>query len=66
MQVKWRRISAEKIQGGQPATAKPACPAPASGEDQRRIPRSFSAMVAEMGLTSGGKLQNGTGASEFT
>ncbi len=51
----------EKIQGGQPATASTA---PAKeGEKAGGCP--FSAMVAEMGLTTGGKPGN-TGSSEFT
>ena len=54
----------EKIQGGQPATAKPAAPAASGEKTSGGCP--FSAMVSEMGLTSGGKPQNGTGASEFT
>lgn len=54
----------EKIQGGQPAAAAPS-PAKA-GEKTSGCP--FSAMVAEMGLTAGGKPGNGTntGSSEFT
>lgn len=54
----------EKIQGGQPVTAA-ASPAKA-GEKASGCP--FSAMVAEMGLTAGGKPGNGTHTepSEFT
>jgi hypothetical protein len=52
----------EKIQGGQPATAAPA---PAKSGEKSSGGCPFSAMVAEMGLTSGGKAANG-GASEFT
>jgi hypothetical protein len=55
----------EKIQGGQPAAAKPA--AAASGKEGEKSASGcpFSAMVAEMGLTSSGKPQNG-GASDLT
>ncbi len=52
----------EKIQGGQPAAAAPA---PAKPGEKSSGGCPFSAMVAEMGLTSGGKPANG-GASEFT
>ncbi|NGZ10168.1 MAG: hypothetical protein CV088_12405 [Nitrospira sp. LK70] len=54
----------EKIQGGQPVAAATS-PAKA-GEKTSGCP--FSAMVAEMGLTTGGKPGNGTnaGSSEFT
>lgn len=54
----------EKIQGGEPVAAA-ASPAKA-GEKTSGCP--FSAMVAEMGLTAGGKPGNGTnaGSSEFT
>jgi hypothetical protein len=53
----------EKIQGGQPAASKPA----ASGKEGEKSGSGcpFSAMVAEMGLTSSGKPQNG-GASDLT
>lgn len=55
----------EKIQGGQPVADVAASPAKA-GEKTSGCP--FSAMVAEMGLTAGGKPGNGTspGSSEFT
>jgi hypothetical protein len=48
----------EKIQGGQPAAAKPAASAGKEGE-KSSSGCPFSAMVAEMGLTSSGKPQNG-------
>jgi hypothetical protein len=53
----------EKIQGGQPAAAKPTT---ASGKEGEKSGSGcpFSAMVAEMGLTSSGKPQNG-GASDL-
>ena len=49
----------EKIQGGQPAA--PAKPAVAAGKEGEKSGSGcpFSAMVAEMGLTSSGKTQNG-------
>jgi Proto-chlorophyllide reductase 57 kD subunit len=49
----------EKIQGGQPAT--PPKPAVAAGKEGEKSGSGcpFSAMVAEMGLTSSGKAQNG-------
>jgi len=55
----------EKIQGGQAVAAAAASPAKAP-EKASGCP--FSAMVAEMGLTAGGKPENGTnaGSSEFT
>lgn len=54
----------EKIQGGQPATAAPASSAKAGDKPSSGCP--FSAMVAEMGLTSAGKPANGGSAtSEF-
>lgn len=54
----------EKIQGGQPATAASS---PAKTDDKPSSGCPFSAMVAEMGLTSGGKPANGGAAdSEFT
>ena len=56
----------EKIQGGQPATASEKPIAPPSGGEKTSGGCPFSAMVAEMGLTSGGKPQNGNGTSEFT
>ncbi len=52
----------EKIQGGQPATAVSA---PAKSGEKSSGGCPFSAMVAEMGLTSSGKPANG-GASEFS
>ncbi len=56
----------EKIQGGQPsASATPAAPAGKEGE-KTGSGCPFSAMVAEMGLTSSGKPQNGGGASDLT
>jgi hypothetical protein len=56
----------EKIQGGQPsASATPAAPAGKEGE-KTSSGCPFSAMVAEMGLTSSGKPQNGGGASDLT
>jgi hypothetical protein len=55
----------EKIHGGQPAaTAKPAAAGKEGEKSGSGCP--FSAMVAEMGLTSSGKAQNGTGTAEFT
>ena len=56
----------EKIQGGQPAAAVTAATAAKPGEKSSGgCP--FSAMVAEMGLTSGGKPGSGGAAtSEFT
>lgn len=55
----------EKIQGGQPVAAA-ASPAKAGEKASGGCP--FSAMVAEMGLTTGGKPGNGNapGSSEFT
>ncbi|BFU92290.1 MAG: hypothetical protein NTAFB01_34770 [Nitrospira sp.] len=55
----------EKIQGGQPVAAAAASPAKA---EEKTSGCPFSAMVAEMGLTAGGKPGNGTnpGSSEFT
>jgi hypothetical protein len=50
----------EKIQGGQPASAAPS-PAKAGEKTTGGCP--FSAMVAEMGLTTGGKADSGTGTS---
>lgn len=56
----------EKIQGGQPAAAVTAATSAAPGE-KSSSGCPFSAMVAEMGLTSGGKPANGGAAiSEFT
>lgn len=53
----------EKIQGGQPA----ATPSPAKAGEKTSGGCPFSAMVAEMGLTTGGKPGNGTaGATDFT
>lgn len=55
----------EKIQGGQPATAAKSTD-PAGKEAEKTAGGCpFSAMVAEMGLTSSGKPQNG-GASDLT
>jgi hypothetical protein len=54
----------EKIQGGQPATPKPTTVSGKEGE-KSGSGCPFSAMVAEMGLTSSGKPQNG-GASDLT
>ncbi|WP_455378265.1 PCP reductase family protein [Petrachloros mirabilis] len=53
----------EKIKGGQPATASSA---PAQSGEKTSSGCPFSAMVAEMGLTSSGKPAGGTGGSEFT
>ena len=54
----------EKIQGGQPAAASPA---PGKPGEKASGGCPFSAMVAEMGLTSSGKPANGgSGKSEFT
>jgi hypothetical protein len=55
----------EKIQGGQPAgaSAKPAAPTASGEKTSSGCP--FSAMVAEMGLTTSGKPQNG-GTGDFT
>jgi Proto-chlorophyllide reductase 57 kD subunit len=56
----------EKIQGGQAATTT-ASAAPAKTEEKSSSGCPFSAMVAEMGLTSSGKPANGGSAtSEFT
>lgn len=56
----------EKIQGGQPVAASPAA-APKSGDKAGSSGCPFSAMVAEMGLTSSGKPANGAPAtSAFT
>jgi hypothetical protein len=56
----------EKIHGGQPVTASSA-PAPGKEGEKTGGGCPFSAMVAEMGLTTAGKAANGiTGASEFT
>lgn len=58
----------EKIQGGQPAaTTASAAPAPAKAGEKSSSGCPFSAMVAEMGLTSSGKPANGGAATtEFT
>ncbi|ALA56778.1 PCP reductase family protein [Nitrospira moscoviensis] len=55
----------EKIQGGQPVAAAPS---PAKSGEKTGGGCPFSAMVAEMGLATGGKPGNGTtpGPSEFT
>jgi len=55
----------EKIQGGQPATTA-AASAPAKSGEKSGGGCPFSAMVAEMGLTSGANPANGSGTSEFT
>ena len=56
----------EKIQGGQP-TAASVAPAPAKAGEKSGGGCPFSAMVAEMGLTSSGKpATGGAGTSEFT
>jgi hypothetical protein len=56
----------EKIQGGQPAAASAAA-APAKAGDKSSGGCPFSAMVAQMGLTSSGKPANGGPATaEFT
>jgi hypothetical protein len=56
----------EKIQGGQPATTTATATTATPGE-KSSSGCPFSAMVAEMGLTSGGKPgEAGTTASEFT
>jgi hypothetical protein len=56
----------EKIQGGQPA-ATSAAPISTKSAEKSSGGCPFSAMVAEMGLTSGGKATNGGGStSEFT
>lgn len=56
----------EKIQGGQPAT-EPAAAAAAKPGEKTSGGCPFSAMVAEMGLTSSGKQANGGPAtSDFT
>ncbi|MEX5217894.1 MAG: PCP reductase family protein [Nitrospira sp.] len=55
----------ERIQGGQPAA--PANPAAAAKEGEKSSSGCpFSAMVAEMGLTSSGKPQNGGGSSDLS
>lgn len=61
----------EKIQGGQPVSASSPVAKTAPNQDKSGEKSSsgcpFSAMVAEMGLTSGGKAGTGHGgASEFT
>jgi hypothetical protein len=54
----------EKIHGGQPVSAAPA---PAKSGEKSSGGCPFSAMVAEMGLTSSGKPANGgQGKPEFT
>lgn len=55
----------EKIQGGHPVAASTAAPEKAGEKASGGCP--FSAMVAEMGLTTGGKPGNGTApvSSEF-
>lgn len=55
----------EKIQGGHPVSASTAAPEKAGEKASGGCP--FSAMVAEMGLTTGGKPGNGTApaSSEF-
>jgi len=54
----------EKIQGGQPATTPASnAPAPAKAGEKSSSGCPFSAMVAEMGLTSSGKPANGGAAS---
>lgn len=55
----------DKIQGGQPVASAAASPAKAGEKPSGGCP--FSAMVAEMGLTTGGKSGNGSqpAASEF-
>ncbi len=56
----------EKIQGGEPEPAVTASPAKAGEKASGSCP--FSAMVTEMGLTTGGKPRNGTApaAADFT
>jgi len=56
----------EKIQGGQPVTASTPSPAKAGEKTSGGCP--FSTMVAEMGLTTGGKPGTGTApsSSDFT
>jgi hypothetical protein len=56
----------EKIQSGQPAATSEKAAVPSSSGEKTSGGCPFSAMVAEMGLTSGGKPQNGNGTSEFT
>jgi hypothetical protein len=58
----------EKIQGGQPVASAPASPSPAKAGEKTSGGCPFSAMVAEMGLTTGGKPASGATAapSEFT
>jgi hypothetical protein len=58
----------EKIQGGQPAGTAAAAEKPSASPSGEKTSGGcpFSAMVAEMGLTAGGKPQNGQGTSEFT
>jgi proto-chlorophyllide reductase subunit len=56
----------EKIQGGQPAAASTA-PGPAKAGEKTSGGCPFSAMVAEMGLTSSGKpVSGGVATAEFT
>jgi len=56
----------EKIQGGQPAVAAATAPPAAKPGEKSSSGCPFSAMVAEMGLTSSGKPDNaGAALSEF-
>lgn len=60
----------EKIQGGQPAsttgTASHTAPSSKGKEGEKSGGCPFSAMVAQMGLTSGSQATHGADASEFT
>jgi hypothetical protein len=58
----------EKIQGGQPLATAAASPAPAKAGEKTGGGCPFSAMVAEMGLTTGGKPATGatSAASDFS
>ncbi|MBD0315171.1 MAG: PCP reductase family protein [Nitrospiraceae bacterium] len=53
----------EKIQGGQPLPTASASSSPAKAGEKSTGGCPFSAMVAEMGLTNGGKPATGTAAS---
>lgn len=56
----------EKIQGGQPVATASASPSPAKAGEKTSGGCPFSAMVAEMGLTTGGKPATGAPpASDF-
>lgn len=58
----------EKIQGGQPLATASAAPSPAKAGEKTSGGCPFSAMVAEMGLTTGGKPATGatSAPADFT